>query len=101
MRDSNTILPPANFTQQLNTTSADASRISYINNALSGVAFDGFNATSAKIDGTFRSFQPIRAFQPSFTLPTVGTVPTSMSSCFQKSVQKLEATKFDGDPLSW
>ena len=24
-----------------------------------------------------------------------------MSSCFQKSVPKLQATKFDGDPLGW
>ena len=115
MGDSNTILPPANLSQQL--TSADVSSTSTINNALSGVAFGGFNTTSAKIDGAFPSFHvshqaaqtssltpPIRTSQPSFTLPTVGIgpqTPTSMSSCFQKSVPKLQATKFDGDPLSW
>ena len=109
-------MPPANLSKQLTTTSADVSGTSTINNALSGVTSGGFNSTSAKIDGAFPPFhvshqaaqtslnQPIRTSQPSFTLPTVGIVPqtpTSMSSCFQKSVPKLQATKFDGDPLSW
>ena len=52
--NSNTILPPANLSQQLK--SADVSSTSTTNNALSGVAFDGFNTTSAKIDGAFPSF---------------------------------------------
>ena len=99
MGESNTILPPANLSQQLATTSADVSSTSTINNALSGVTFGGLNSTSAKIDGAFPSFQvshhaaqttslnpPIRTSQPSFALPTVGIVPqtpTSMFSCFR------------------
>ena len=87
MGDSNTILPPANLSQQLTTTSADVSGTSTINNALSGVTSGGFNSTSAKIDGAFLSFHvshqaaqtslnpPIRTSQPSFALPTVGIVP--------------------------
>ena len=102
MGNSNTILPPANLSQQL--ISADVSSTSTINNALSGVAFDGFNTTSAKIDGAFLSFHvshqtaqsssltpPIRTSQTSFTFPTVDIgpqTPTSMSTCFQKSVPK-------------
>ena len=117
MGDSNTILPPVHLSQHLTTTSADVSGTSTISNALSGVTFGGFNSTSTKIDGAFASIHvshqaaqtsplnpPIRTSQPSFTLPTVGIVPqtpTSMSSFFQKSVPKLQATKFDGDPLSW
>ena len=117
MGDSNTILPPANLSQQLTTTSSDVSSTSTINNALSGVTFGGLNSISAKINGAFRSFHishpaaqasssnpPIRTSQPSFTLPTVVIVPqtpTSMSSCFQKSVPKLQATRFDGNPLKW
>ena len=58
MGDSNTILPPANLSQQ--PTSADVSSTSTINNALSGVAFGGFNATSAIIDGAFLSMFLIR-----------------------------------------
>ena len=117
MGDSNTILPLANLSQQLTTTSADVSGTSTINNALSGVIFGCLISTSAKIDGAFPSFHvshqasqtsflnpPIRSLQPPFTLPTVDIVPqtpTSMSSSFENSVPKLQATKFDGDPLSW
>ena len=56
MGDANTILPPANLSQQLTTTSADVSSTSTTNNALSGVNFGGFNSTYAKNDGTFPSF---------------------------------------------
>ena len=115
MKDSNQLLPPANSSQQLTITS-NVSSGSTFNNALPGVALGGFNTTSVTIDGPFPSFNvshqvaqtsslnlPIRTSQSSFTLPTVGLVPQaliSMSTCFQKSVFKLQASKFDGDPLN-
>ena len=102
MGDSNKILPPANLSQQLTTTSADVSGTGTIKNALSGVAFGGLNAT---FDGAFPSFHvshqaaqtsslnpPIRTSQPSFTLPTGGIGPQTPKSMFLFSETGSEVT---------
>ena len=50
----------------------------------------------------FSDSRPLRAASASATLGSASYQnPISMSTCFQKSVPKLQTTEFDGSPLDW
>ena len=57
MGDSGPILPPANLTKQLTTTSADLLSTTTINNSLFGVSLGGFKTAFAANDGLFSSLR--------------------------------------------
>ena len=61
-----------------------------------------FHISNSNPSWRFLPNQQFSDLSPSSTLGSISYQnPISMSTCFQKSVPKLQATKFDDNPLDW
>ena len=110
---SNSISPPANIESNIGFSTATSSGNS-VHSALSSEPFlANSNNSSVNQDTSFRvsnsnpswRFLSKQQFSDPLASATLDSAsyhnPISMSTCFQKSVRKLQATKFDGNPLDW
>ena len=110
---SNSISPPANMESNIGFSTATSSG-NPVHSALSSEPFlANSNNRSANYDTSFHvsnnnpswRFLPNQQFSDRSASAKLGCAsyqnPISMSSCFQKYVPKLKATKFDWNPLDW
>ena len=110
---SNSIAPPANMESNIGFSTTTSSG-NPDHTALSSEPFLAkSNNSSVKQDTSFHvsnnnpswRFLPNKQLSDPSASATLGSAsyqnPISMSTCFQKSVLKLQATKFDGNPLDW
>ena len=110
---SNSISPPANMESNIGFSTATSSG-NPVHSALSSEPFlANSNNSSVNQDTSFHisnsnpswRFLSNQHFSDPLASTTLGSAsyqnPISMSACFQKSVPKLQAAKFDGNPLHW